>query len=769
MSKQSETICFLLNYDYRDVFNHFQIILYAITDNHTPVQIIIDKFQPLFFIPRHTPSDFVRSAVSRKQLPLKAMNGADVDCLYFRTYSSMQECARQLRNANRIVYESDIHPVERYLMERYVRGGFRVTGNAVQKNGKLLFYDSRIRGCEMTPSLSVISLDIETNASNGHLYSVAFCGGKNQVFITGNEPDKPGISFCRNESELLSRSLEYIRIADPDILIGWNVVEFDLKMVQLRCEALCVPFDIGREKGARIIVTRNNKTICRIAGRLVMDVPLMLRAYYKTFEEYSLNFVASSMLNETKEIELTGKEKIKEINYLFEHDKLSLASYNLKDAVLTKQIFEKAGILPNAIERSRRSGHLLDRAGGSIAAFDYLYLPQLHRAGYVAPDIIDVADYTEPLPGGFVLEPNPGIYENVIVLDFRSLYPSLILTFMIDPYGYISPSKNRIKGPCGPSFAADTSILPRIIGELMEARAAAKRDNNPYLSQAIKILMNSFYGVLGARGCRFFSSVLAKTITSTGQFILKKTIEFITSSTPYNVIYGDTDSLFVLLGPGMEQRASAIGNEIADKVTNWLKSWLKDQYDVNSALLLQFENHFRHFLMPSVRGTTTGSKKHYCGSIVDGTDIRLYFKGMESARSDWTDLAKEVQYELIMRVFTGKAVEDYLTNIVKRVKNGNCDHKLVYKKRLRKAMDEYTVNVPPHVQAARLLDNPPHLIRYVVTVEGPQPVQKLSSAIDYEHYIESQIKPVADSILELTSRSFDNIISGQQDLFTSST
>lgn len=768
MSQQSETICFLLNYDYRDTNNHFQITLYAVTDNHRPVQIIIDNFCPLFFIPRSTPPDLINKTVSRKPLPLKAMDGTDVDCLYFNTYSSMQECARRLRNAFRIVYESDVHPVERYLMERYVKGGFRVIGTAVKQNNKLVFRSPQIRGCEMTPSLSVLSIDIETNASNGHLYSMAFCGEKNQVFIIGNEPDKQGIKFCKNESELLNLSLNYIRSTDPDILIGWSVVDFDLKMIQLRCETLSVPFDIGRQKGARVVITRNNKTLCRIPGRLVMDIPLMLRAYYKTFEEYSLNFVAYSMLNETKEIELTGREKIEKINYLYKHDKLSLASYNLKDAVLTKRIFEKSGILPNAIERTRRSGQLLDRPGGSINAFDYLYLPQLHRAGYVACDIVDAANTNESLPGGYVLEPTPGIYENVLVLDFRSLYPSIILTFMIDPLGYIVPSNNRIKGPCGPSFSADKSILPKIISELLEARAAAKRDNNPYLSQAIKILMNSFYGVLGAKGCRFFSSVLARTITSTGQFILKKTIEYISNSTPYSVIYGDTDSLFVLLGPSMEKQASVVGNQIANDVTSWLKSWLNEQFGVNSALLLQFENHFRHFLMPSVRGgTNTGSKKHYCGSIIDHNGLKLHFKGMESARSDWTDLAKEVQYELILRVFAGKPIDDYLIKIVNDVKEGRYDNKLVYKKRLRKGIDEYTVNIPPHVQAARLLDNPPHLIRYVITVDGPQPTQKTSSSLDYEHYIESQIKPVADSILELNGKSFDNIISGQQDLFIS--
>ena len=507
---------------------------------------------------------------------------------------------------------------------------------------------------------------------------------------------------------------------DPDIIIGWSIIDFDLRTIQKRCADLSIPFDIGRVSGARIVESQTGRQcLARIPGRVVMDVPLMLRSYYHSFEEYSLNFVSSVMLQKTKEIELTGEEKIAEINRLFKEDKIALANYNLKDAILTEEIFDKAGILPNAIERSKRSGHLLDRTGGSVAAFDYLYLPRLHRLGYVAADSADINIPSTPLPGGFVLEPVPGIYENVIVFDFRSLYPSIIMTFMIDPLGYVAYSPNRIKSPAGTSFARDISILPKIIEHLLEARAAAKKDNNPYLSQAIKILMNSFYGVLGAQGCRFFSADLASTITRTGQYILKQTIEYIGSNTPFKVIYGDTDSLFVLLGQGKDELADSIGKELAEEITQWLQKKLKSDFDVKSALKLEYQDHFRQFLMPSVRGTTQGSKKHYCGSIVDDSGTKLVFKGMESARSDWTDLAKEFQYELISRVFSGTPVNEYILEIVSKVKNGDLDEKLIYKKRLRKHIEDYTVNIPPHVQAARLLTSPKHLIKYFITIDGP--------------------------------------------------
>jgi DNA polymerase-2 len=110
----------------------------------------------------------------------------------------------------------------------------------------------------------------------------------------------------------------------------------------------------------------------------------MLRANHYSFDKYSLNHVASKMLGKRKTIELTGRSKIKEINRLFREDKASLAVYNLQDAKLAKEIFDKSNMLSNAIERSKLSGHLLDHYGGSITAFDYVYLPRLHREGYVA-------------------------------------------------------------------------------------------------------------------------------------------------------------------------------------------------------------------------------------------------------------------------------------------------------------------------------------------------------------------------------------------------
>lgn len=761
--------CFLLTHSSRDRYGKYEIELFATSEDGIPVTLTITNYRPLFFIPRTVSPTHTTAAAERRELPLQTFNAQPVDCLYFSSYGAFQECAQKLRSLPVPIFESDINPVERYLMERMVMGGFEVTGSIVQNGSHLTGTNPHIRGCDVKAMLSVLSFDIETHVATGAITSIAAVGKTNAVFLAASGVDTPPIYYCDSEKSVLITFLSLLRSDDPDILIGWNVIDFDLKTVLERCTVHGIPFIAGRDQTvSRLIPSSVNKqTFVRIHGRVVLDIPILLRSYYRSFEAYSLNFVAHELLGKAKTIEKTGAEKIAAIDHLFATDKVAFAQYNLQDALLTKEIFDYTETLPNAVERSKRSGHLLDRIGGSIASFDYLYLPRLHRAGYVAPDAApQLHQSSPPLPGGHVVEPDPGIYEQVLVFDFRSLYPSIIMTFAIDPLGLHVPGSDRVQGPAGPAFARSPAILPHIIAELLAARDTAKKNKNTSLSQAIKILMNSFYGILGTPNCRFFSPEIASAITLIGQYMLKTTIAYVAENTPYHVIYGDTDSLFVLLGPGKGAQADEIGRALARNATNWLTTHILEKFSATSSLLLQYEQHFTHFLIPTVRGASHGSKKHYCGSIQKGTTTELLFKGMESARSDWTELAKEFQQELVRRIFSHQPVDTYITTMVARVKQGDYDEKLIYKKRLRKPLDSYTVNIPPHVQAARLLASPNHTIRYLITVDGPQPVAHITAPIDYAHYIDCQLSPVADSLLELVGKRFDSVLSGQLDLFS---
>jgi len=198
----------------------------------------------------------------------------------------------------------------------------------------------------------------------------------------------------------------------------------------------------------------------------------------------------------------------------------------------------------------------------------------------------------------------------------------------------------------------------------------------------------------------------------------------------------------------------------------WWADKLADTYAIACRLEVEFETHYTRFLMPTVRGMQTGSKKRYAG-LVTGPDgePELVVKGLEAARTDWTPLARDFQRELLRRVFLNLPFESFVSDTATALQNGELDDALIYRKRLRRRLDEYQRNVPPHVQAARKCPPSGNWVRYVITRNGPEPVDALHSAPDYQHYLEKQLAPVADGILQFLDTSFSDITSAQMQLF----
>ena len=188
----------------------------------------------------------------------------------------------------------------------------------------------------------------------------------------------------------------------------------------------------------------------------------------------------------------------------------------------------------------------------------------------------------------------------------------------------------------------------------------------------------------------------------------------------YQVIYGDTDSIFVAIGDEYDQGQSrAIGKELETYINDKWRRTIEDEFSLTSYLEIEFETHFQRFLMPTVRGLDIGTKKRYAGLIVeqqgesDTTEQpatakqRMVFKGLESVRSDWTELAKVFQHQLYHLVFNDKSlseISEYVETMVNKTLAGEHDHLLIYRKRIRRKLADYVKNVPPHVKAARLAD-----------------------------------------------------------------
>ncbi|MGH8853392.1 MAG: DNA polymerase II [Telluria sp.] len=706
--------------------------------------------------------------------------------LYCRQYRQLLRIEKRLREFGVDVYEADIRPPERYLMERFITAPVLVHGTPVADQPALLL-DAHLKPDPgYRPQLRLASLDIETN-QQGEPYCIGLEGcGQRQVYMLGepNGEDQPrdfALDYCASRLELLDRLEEWIRRHDPDAIIGWNVVQFDIKMLVQAAERLKRPLRLGRDGSA--IETRehgrSDHYFVNIAGRLVIDGIEALRSATYSFPSFSLESVAQTLLGEGKAID-NPYSRMDEINRMFAEDKPALAYYNLKDCELVTRIFEKTELVRFLLERASVTGLAVDRSGGSVAAFEHRYMPLMHRQGFVAPNIGDVA--AADSPGGFVMDSRSGLYDSVVVLDYKSLYPSIIRTFLIDPVGLVAGLRedeaDTVPGFIGGRFSRTRHCLPGIVRQVWEGREAAKRERNAPLSQSLKIIMNSFYGVLGSTGCRFFDARLASSITMRGHEIMHRTRALIEAQ-GYQVIYGDTDSTFVWLGGAHgQQGAERIGHALVDHVNGWWRAHLRAEYDLDCALELEFDTHYRRFLMPTVRGSDEGSKKRYAGLVTtaDGSEEMVY-KGLETVRTDWSPLAQQFQQELYLRIFKREPYEAWMADYVARTLRGELDELLVYRKRLRRPLDDYERNVPPHVRAARMADayhtgqgRPAQYrnggwIRYVMTTAGPEPLELRRSPIDYEHYLGKQLEPIADAILPFLGDSFTRLTSPQGALF----
>ncbi|MEM4989896.1 DNA polymerase II [Collimonas sp. H4R21] len=781
---------FILTRHWRDTPDGTEVEFWLATDSG-PQHVRLSPQQSVAFIPaaQQQQAESVLRNERRfelRPLLLKDFHSRPVLGLYVQQHRQLIKLDKLLKEHGVDVYEADIRPPERYLMERFITAPVWFAG---EPNGSGPMLDSTMKpAAGYRPQLKLVSLDIETTA-HGDLYSIALEGcGQRQVYMLGSpNGDASEIDFdleyCASRPLLLEKLNQWLERHDPDAIIGWNLVQFDLRVLHKHAQEYSVPLRIGRggsQMEWREHGFKPNHHFASAAGRLIIDGIEALKSATWNFPSFSLEHVAQTLLGEGKSI-TNPYQRMAEIDRRFAEDKPALATYNLKDCELVTRIFAKTELLTFLLERAAVTGLPADRSGGSVAAFGHLYLPHMHRQGYVAPNLGDVSG--EPSPGGFVMDSQSGLYDSVVVLDYKSLYPSIIRTFLIDPVGLVEgmqhpADSDSVPGFRGARFSRTKHSLPAIVSQIWQGRETAKRQHNQPLSQALKIIMNAFYGVLGSTGCRFFDPRLASSITMRGHEIMHKTRELIEAK-GYQVIYGDTDSTFVWLKqPHTEEQAARIGNALAQDVNAWWRRHLRQTLDIECALELEFDTHYHRFLMPTIRGAELGSKKRYAGLIVnaDGTEEMVY-KGLESVRSDWTPLAKQFQQQLYQHIFKREPYQSYVRDYVSRTLNGEFDELLVYRKRLRRPLDAYQRNVPPHVRAARVADEfnreqgrPLQYqnggwISYVMTTAGPEPLETQRSAIDYDHYLSRQLQPLADAILPFLDDNFAALVGRQKELF----
>ncbi|CAN7358997.1 DNA polymerase II [Acidovorax sp. LjRoot129] len=786
---------FILTRHWRDLPDGTEIEYWLATEEG-PKKVLLTQQTSVAFLPAcHRAAAQAQLAklqgLEIKELGLKTFHQEPVLGVYARRFRDIGKLARALQPLGIPLYEADVRPHDRYLMERFITASVLVEGGLRQGSTIL---DGRLKPASgWRPVLKVVSLDIETSATE-ELYSIALDGATDRVvFMLGEAPasvSAPAVPpmdfrlvYCSTRRELIEQLNAWFEAHDPDVIIGWSVIQFDLRVLQKAADANSVQLLLGRERRSiawRTHPGRQGYLFAPVPGRVVVDGIEALRAGMWSFPSFSLEAVSQALLGEGKEIG-DAYDKMAEIERRYQEDKPALASYNIRDCALVLRIFDKLELLPFVLERAQTTGLQVDHFGGSIAAFSHHYLPRMHRLGYVAPNVGDIA--AKAFPGGYVMDSTPGFYDSVVVLDYKSLYPSIIRTFLVDPVGLAEGTNGNaqtglVQGPQGTLFSREKHCLPDIVTTLSIARDEAKRARNQPLSQALKLLMNSFAGVLGATECRFFDPELVSAVTLRGHEVMKLTRAFV-EQRGYQVIYGDTDSIFIWLKrPHTNAEAHAVAASLVQEINAWWTRRLREEQQLENFLEIEFDTHYAKFFMPTIRGSEVGSKKRYAGLSVNAQgEEEMIYRGLEMARSDWTPMARQFQEGLLTRIFHGEPHRAFVTDYARSMLDGQMDALLVYRKRLRHRLDAYEVNVPPQVRAARIADahnaklNRPQQhqrggwIQYVMTQSGPEPLEARHSRIDYEHYLTKQLQPIADAILQPLGDSFVALTSAQKVLF----
>ena len=765
--------------------------------------------------------------------------------------------------------------VDAFFAERGIASGISIRGEG-RKGDRvdLLFVDPELGPAEVRTALSWLALDIETDRQN-RVLAVSLIdrrfGGELPLEAAGLEPPDPGYSGgevlfwgpelglpwvrCFDEETALLAALdEEILRRDPDVLTGWNVIDFDLAVLLARHEALGLPFTIGRSRDPAAFVDRPGKSrVFDLPGRSVLDGIRLMRSAGERYEDQTLETVAQAVLGEGKTVASMGEDKLAELDRLRAEEPALFCEYCLRDSELVLRILEKTGIAALTARRAALTGLPLDLAWTSIPAFERVYDAALRRRRIVAPgrELRSVSGAA----GGTVLDPRAGLFEGVLVLDFRSLYPSIIRTFNIDPLAYALSGdrafahagvrgarklgargtedeprqgsaeaggacveegeggpgtrfergcdEERIMAPNGAKFARAEGILPQVIARYTAEREAALARGDATGAYVYKILMNSFYGVLGAEGCRYARTELAGAITSFARKYLTFARDFIEAA-GYRVLYGDTDSVFVetgLEGGAGYAKLSQLGVEISAALNGAIAAEIRSGYGLESFLRIRPDKIYARFLIPRLRFEgnrqgggailgrdeggargeldeggarggggaaevdqaeeveARGRAKGYAGlRLSEGGGIEVEVRGMEAARSDGTALGRRFQRELLAIVFgegsgglrpgsVGEA-EAYCRSVAGALRSGQLDEELVYRRWLRRPVSEYGAENPA-VRAARILGWTQRRgrISWVMTKAGAEPPElRSAAAIDYEHYVERQLLPIAISI-----------------------
>ena len=581
------------------------------------------------------------------------------------------------------------------------------------------------------------------------------------ISVATNTGKEVQFTFVDDDRSLLEKFKTFVMDFDPDIVVGYGSNQIHWPYLISRSSKLGMSLSVDREAGTPHTSVYGHISV---TGRVNVDLYDFADEFpqvkVKTLENLS-DFLGVMRLEE--------RTVISEVDIpIFWKDtkrRSALLKSSLDDVRSIRGISE--ALIDYATQLSQLVGVPLDHVATAATGFkvDWYLIRRAFKIGELAPSRGEYPYF--PFEGGLVLAPKPGIHDNVAVLDFKSMYPNIMISKNVSPDTYIRPGEQdppegvNIAPEVGhrfrkapPGFYGETlKGLIKSRDELRGSLGRLERGGTEYRvldsrQKAVKVITNAVYGYAGWLGARWYLKPVAEAAAAWGRDTIKNTIKF-AEAIGLRIIYGDTDSIFVINDPTKVDKLSR-------KVREDLGLEIKPDTIYKSILF-------------------TEAKKRYAGLTPEG---RLDIVGLEVIRGDWASVAKNVQEEVLGIVLRekakDKAVEAVKLNIRSLLEKKRPYRDLIIWKTLTKPIEDYKVKTA-HVEAAKMLKKDGwdlalgDKVGYVVTLKGGKLYEKAKpynfasyDEIDLIYYVDKQVKPAALRILEQFGVSEDDLNPEQQ-------
>jgi DNA polymerase, archaea type len=554
--------------------------------------IAIDKnFKPYIYVVCHDLDEAIKQIseleVDEIERVEKKDIGKDLEVLkvFFHHPQDVPKLREKIINLSEVkeIREHDIPFYRRYLIDNSIfpMAEVEIKGEVSPTKKKFKIKSSHENLCvfeikekprqlETTfPSLKILSFDIEVRNPKGmprsdkdEIIMISLESNFNyRKLLSTTESSFEYVETLKNEKEMIQRFVEILNTVNPDLIIGYNSDNFDFPYINERAKNLKVPLKIGLDGSSLKFLRRGFTSAALIPGRIHIDLYLLMRRYLQ-LDRYTLERVYFELFGE-KKVEIDGDKIWK---YWDEGgDKLEmLFEYSMDDAIASSKIGEK--MLPLSMELTRIVGQpffdIARMTSGQMV--EWFLIRQAFEIGEIIPNKPSGSEYsnrrTKSVVGGYVKEPVKGLHENIVAFDFRSLYPSIIISknISLDTFVQDGTEDKYYSAPeVGYKFLKEPiGFVPSVIGNLLKERVKIKNKmkncENPLdykmldvQQEAVKRLANSMYGLYGYPRFRWYSIECADAVTAWGRDYIKKTMNT-AAKFGFETIYADTDGFYAI-------------------------------------------------------------------------------------------------------------------------------------------------------------------------------------------------------------------------------